>query len=99
MPFEDLPRLRTRLRPVELSALIVGVVLLAAGAAARVWAALHPAPLDWYIDFADSGSSFAPTRAASFGLLGGFFLVAGLVLLAFWLGLLIGRRRAAARAR
>lgn len=73
---------------------VVGFALLGVGVGFRIWAALHPVSYGWFAYAPLSDERFDPTAGSTIGPWGLWHIVAGLVVLAFWGGLLVGRRRA-----
>lgn len=72
---------------------VAGIVLLGVGVGIQIWAASQPASFGWFAYSPLSGAQFAPTPGPNVSPWGIALTNAGLVTLAFWAGLLIGRRR------
>lgn len=76
---------------------VAGVVLLGVGVGIQVWTASHTASFGWFAYAPLSGTRPTPFTGTEPGPWGAILITAGLVILAFWAGLLIGTRRSPAR--
>jgi heme/copper-type cytochrome/quinol oxidase subunit 1 len=75
---------------------LIGTVLFGIGVGLRVWAALHRS-FGWYAYVPLSAARFDPFASSGIDGWGSGLITAGLVVLAFWVGLLFGTRRKALR--
>jgi len=74
----------------------IGTVLLGVGVGFRIWGALHRS-FGWYAYVPLSATRFDPFASWDVSGWGSGLITAGLVVLAFWVGLLFGARRKATR--
>lgn len=73
-----------------------GTVLFGVGVGFRVWAALHQS-FGWYAYVPLSATRLDPFASSGVDGWGSGLITAGMVVLAFWVGLLFGTRRKAPR--
>jgi heme/copper-type cytochrome/quinol oxidase subunit 1 len=85
---------RSRLRGLRNVVLpVVGTLLLGVGVSIQIWAASQPTSFGWFAYAPLSGAQFTPSASPNVWPWGMVLTSAGLVTLAFWAGLLVGRRR------
>ena len=76
---------------------VAGIVLLGVGVGIQILAAFHTTSFGWFAYAPLSGTRLTPFIGSELSPWGAVLTAAGLVILAFWAGLLIGRRRDPAR--
>lgn len=76
---------------------IAGIALLGVGIAFSLWTASHPASFGWFAYSPLDGTRFNPTTGSGLSAWSAVLSTAGLVVLAFWAGLLVGGRPGSAR--
>ena len=74
-----------------------GIVLVGVGVGIQIWTAFHTTSFGWFAYAPLSGTRPTPFTGTEPGPWGAVLTTAGLVILAFWAGLLIGTRRSPAR--